>query len=356
MNAQFQYVLGIDISMEKFDTHLIENTLPWQKGGSSTVFENAPKGFGNLRANLRKVTTDFSKILAVMEATGTYYEPLAYELHKLGVAIRVVLPNLSANFAASLNLKSRNDKVDAMMLARMGVERELRPWSPMDPIHRLLRTLSRERKQYMESRSIAKNQLHAVLKSGVLEEKTIARFKKQIALFNELVLEIEAQVKEVLKTNPDVEGKVKLLSTIPGIQTVTAIMLIGETDGFSMISNKKTLISYAGLDVRKHVSGSSVNKRSRISKKGNSHIRGGLFVPSWTARRINPECKALNDRVFASTGLKMKGLVAVMRKMLVQAYFIYKSDLPFDSEYQANKNEKANMTKQNVITKIVNMV
>jgi len=60
-----------------------------------------------------------------IEATGVYYEGLAFFLYDKEKTCHVLLPNKAKKFAESLNLKSKTDKIAAKMLARMGVERLL---------------------------------------------------------------------------------------------------------------------------------------------------------------------------------------------------------------------------------------
>ncbi|MDR0542129.1 MAG: IS110 family transposase, partial [Dysgonamonadaceae bacterium] len=48
-----------------------------------------------------------------MEATGVYYENLAYFLHDQGHPVHVVLPNQSKKYGQSLGVESKTDKIDA---------------------------------------------------------------------------------------------------------------------------------------------------------------------------------------------------------------------------------------------------
>jgi transposase len=52
-------------------------------------------------------------------------------------------------------------------------------------------------------------------------------------------------------------------------------------------------VAYAGLDVREHRSGRSVEARPRISKEGNVHIRRALYMPALVAVRSEPHVGAL---------------------------------------------------------------
>ena len=50
-----------------------------------------------------------------MEATGTYYEELAYSLHENKKTVSVQLAQKVKYFAKSCNLKTKNDKEDSIL-------------------------------------------------------------------------------------------------------------------------------------------------------------------------------------------------------------------------------------------------
>ncbi|HAD13144.1 MAG TPA: IS110 family transposase, partial [Saprospirales bacterium] len=106
-----------------------------------------------------------------------------------------------------------------------------------------------------------------------------------------------------------------------------------ETDGFALFKNKAQLVSFAGYDVVQRESGTSVKGTTRISKKGNSYIRRALYFPALTAVKYEPQFKDFYQRVFEKSFIKMKGYVAVQRKLLVLIYTLYKKEEPYDPQY-----------------------
>lgn len=58
-----------------------------------------------------------------MEATGVYYEELAYFLYQADRQVCVLVPNRVHHWAKSLPIKSKTDAIDARLLARYGLER-----------------------------------------------------------------------------------------------------------------------------------------------------------------------------------------------------------------------------------------
>ena len=74
--------------------------------------------------------------------------------------------------------------------------------------------------------------------------------------------------------------------------------------------------------------------KTKISKKGNSHIRRSLFFPAFTA--VSQKCKPFLDlynRTFERHKIKMKSYVAVQKKLLVIVYTIWKKNVRFTDEY-----------------------
>jgi transposase len=89
-------------------------------------------------------------------------------------------------------------------------------------------------------------------------------------------------------------------------------------------------VAYAGLDPREYNSGSSVHKKTRISKAGNRHLRRALYMPALVAVRREPHFRAYYDHLLARGKTKMQALVAVMRKLLHAIYGMFRQQLPFD--------------------------
>jgi transposase len=97
-------------------------------------------------------------------------------------------------------------------------------------------------------------------------------------------------------------------------------------------------VSFAGLDVVGKDSGTSVKGKSRISKKGNRHLRKALHMPSLNAIRNDERFKAIFVRLVSKHGVKMKATVAVQRKLLEMIYTIWKTEKPYDKEYLQKAN------------------
>jgi transposase len=84
------------------------------------------------------------------------------------------------------------------------------------------------------------------------------------------------------------------------------------------------------LDPRQYTSGSSVHRKTRISKAGNKYLRHSLFMPALVAVQHDPYLGAFYQHLLAKGELKMQALVAVMRKLLHALHALFKKHQPYD--------------------------
>jgi transposase len=267
-----------------------------------------------------------SELYFTMEATGVYYEGLAYFLWREAVGkVQVLLPNKVKNFAKSLDFKSKTDKIDAQILALMGLERFLHQWQPISDNLLELKQLTRERDMLVRSRTAACNRLHAFEHQGKPNKNVIARSKKHISLLDKQAKEIEKEIKTLVNQDDKLKRKFEYLQSIPGVGLLTIATIVAETNGFETFTSIKQLTSYAGLDIKIAESGTWKGK-SRISKRGNSHIRKALYMPSLARVRFDESANAFYENLKERKGKPMIALVAVQRKMLGLMLSLWKNE------------------------------
>lgn len=345
MRKIVKQVCGIDVAKDELVVavgRLYDDLAPELFAGKS--FPNSEKGFTALLNWIGKLTTPLIDTRYVMEATGVYHEKLAYFLYGKARFVSVVLPNKISNYFRTLETKTITDKTISETITRFGLERKLDNWKPASPVYKKLRQLTRERDQLVQSRTIAKNQLHAEQAEVEPSKTTLGRVKKQIAFLDRQEQEIKAELAAILTHNEAVKKKVELITTIPGVGKLTAVTVLAETNGFELIRNKKQLSSYAGLDVKQKQSGTSVKDQPRISKKGNKFLRKSMHLPALSAIRHDERYKAIFARLVAKHGIKMKAAVAVQRKLLELIYIVFKTEKEYEKEYLQKTREQQTAT------------
>ena len=327
-------VVGVDVAQKELVVCLGRMHDDWTSElYSHKTFPNTEKGFMAMVLWVKGQTSEEVTVRFVMEATGVYHESFAYFLNDKGHDLSIVLPNKISNYSRTLTIKTVTDKTASEAIARFGLERKLDNWTRPKKIFKSIRQLTREREQVVQMRTMAKNQLHAEQAEAEPNSSTLTRVKKQIVFLNKQELEIKAEITAVCGQDEKIKETVNLLSSIPGIGQLTAATVLGETNGFELIRNKRQLTSYAGLDVKEKQSGTSVKGKPKISKKGNKYLRKAMHMPALAAIRHDERFKAIFARLVSRHGIKMKAAVAVQRKLLEMMYTIYKTNTVYDKDY-----------------------
>jgi transposase len=317
---------GIDVSKDDMKVALSHLTKEHRVVLCFTrTFPNNAKGFKQLQKWINLKRQPAHEVYFTMEATGVYYEGLAYFLYEQGYCLHVVLPNLAKKYAQSLGLKSKTDKLDAQSLAQMGLERELRLWLPVSPNLLVLKQLTRERDALVRSRTISANQLHAYRHQGKPNKNTIKRSQKLISFLDKQIKLIEKEIKDFVNNDKELKTRMEYLLSIPGVGLLTAATIVAETNGFAAFENIKQLTSYAGLDVCIAESGNWKGK-SKISKRGNSYIRKALFMPSLSKISHDQSTKQFYERLKEKKGVGMMAAIAVERKLLGLMFSLWKKN------------------------------
>jgi len=107
---------------------------------------------------------------------------------------------------------------------------------------------------------------------------------------------------------------------------------LGRARGTAPRQARQAVGRHGRADRRIVQSGSSVNKKPRLSKAGNRSLRMALLMPALSAVRHDPNVKAYTEHLICDRGLKkLQAICAVMRKLLHAIHGMLKTGSPFDS-------------------------
>jgi len=292
-----------------------------------------------LKAFVKWIEKSYDKSIPfslVLEATGVYHEKLLNLLYDLKYKVVLVHPKRAKDFSKTVHVKKVTDKIASKYLATMGLEKKLEPWVKPEKIFRNLKVLTRESSKLQEKIAMVKNELEAEEYRQDENSRTVKRLKAELKLLKKQKLEVVEEIKDLINNDETVKGKAEKLMSIKGVGIHTTSVVIAETDGFSKVNNKRQLVSYSGYDVMNQESGTSVNTPARISKRGNRRIRKAMHMAALASVRHGSN-KELFVRIVGKTGIKMKGVVAAQRKLLVLMYTLWKTDSYFDPTYIVKK-------------------
>ena len=340
MEKRLKQSLGIDVSKLNLSLSLGSlNERLVKEFKSRPDVSNDIKGYKVLLKWLGASVDPEVELLVVLEATGVYHQGIAHYLHDKGYAVCVMQSGRVKRYAQSLDQRSKTDALDSRMLSMLGLERNIRPWHPPSEKLQELKGLSRERSSLLNDRTVEINRQGAIASSVHSNVRALKRHKIRLKLLNTQIEAVEEEMRSLIGDNEELKRKLEYLTSIPGVSFVSAATVIGETLGFESIVNAKQLASYAGYDVVLRESGNYKGK-TRISKKGNSHIRAVLHMPSMTCVRCNPTLKQFYNRLKPNKAKPLVALVAVQRKLLILMYTLWKNEENYDAEFEIKKQQK----------------
>jgi len=144
------------------------------------------------------------------------------------------------------------------------------------------------------------------------------------------IARLTREARKVIAPEPDLAERLALLDSVPGIAETSAIQILAELAVFAPDLEARQWVAYAGLDPREHTSGSSVQKKTRISKAGNKHLRRALYMPALVAVQHDPHLRAFYQQLLDRGKFKRQALVAVRRKLLHAFQGMFKTHQPYD--------------------------
>jgi transposase len=270
------------------------------------------------------------RVRVSLEATGIYSLDLALALDETaGAEVAVLNPRLMHQFAQTLG-RSKTDAADAVALAEYSRRMKFVAWRRPSGAAIELRALSRHLATLSEDHARLRNRSHAANGSATTPRCVREDLKRSLNTLAKRILRLRRQAVALTRQNTELARKFEQLTGIPGIGETSAVQLLGELAGLDPEMTVRQWVALSGLDPAHHVSGSSVHRRSPISRKGNRHLRRALFMPALVGVRFDPYLKAFYLALQQRHKTKMQALIAVARKLLHAIYGIFKSNTPFD--------------------------
>ena len=122
--------------------------------------------------------------------------------------------------------------------------------------------------------------------------------------------------------------EIEILCSIPGIGKWTATSLFLEIGDFKRFKSSNALVAFCGLDPRPEKSGDKVKQRG-ISRRGRSHVRGSLYMPTLAGIKFCPEIQSFYKRLRSKGKPHYLAITACSAKLLRIAYACVLRDSPY---------------------------
>jgi transposase len=329
--AACQHVLGIDVSKAKLDCSLLPALTVSQR--LDKRFDNNLAGMNALMAWLDHKGCTPQATRVVIEPTGVYHEHLTWLIHERGYTVCLINPARLRSYGTAIGVVSKNDTIDAALLARYGATEPLLAWQPPSPAAHMLTALLVRRDALAADLQRNGNRLEKAQCAKATPKAVSASLNKTIHFLQKELAAIEDEIKAHIDSDPSLKQNDQLLQSIKGVGPRVAARMNALLSSKAFLS-AEALACYIGLHPVEHLSGSSVKRRAQMSKRGPAAMRQLLYLPAVTATRCNPHVKAIYTRMIARGACKMSAIGAAMRKLAHLCFGVVHSQRPYDPTWR----------------------
>lgn len=322
------YIIGADLSKKTIDfaSHQLSNHVK---------VENNLTGFNELIRWIKQLNIPVNEVMIVMEHTGLYSYQLEQFLHQKQICFTKVSGLV---IKRSLGLvRGKTDKQDAFKIAQYGEEKASRlvASQPADPFLQRLQILHSTRERLVRNK--------AGLMTAVKEYQQACGLKKSdgiidgqlklIGLLEEQVKKITSEMETIVESQQSLNTNYKLLRSIKGVGQILALAVIIKTSNFTRFNNPRKFACFCGTAPFENSSGTSIRRRTRVSKMADRRMKTLLDLAAKCAIRYDQELRAYYEKRTQNGKSKMSTINVVRNKLLYRIFAVVKRQTPFIENY-----------------------
>lgn len=317
--------IGIDVSKLTLQIYIEGND-------SSIEIDNNEKSLKAFYKDLKKLYKNDKPFVFIYEPTANYSVALTKFCAMNQIYAYVVNTYISSNFAKSLGNRNKTDISNAHMLFNMQIMIDKKDISipVINPTVESLRELVGYYR-FLQKQKVAFKNYNEAATTNKSSNYILSDIKKNIARLQKEQQELINKAKAIIDSDETLKEAFEHITSIKGVGTLVGIFLLHLFLNYPN-ANRQQITALLGLDPITIESGTSIKKRSRISKRGLSMYRGIIFYSILSIVRFNEEFKTfyehLKDRKKHSTTAQ----IAVMRKLILLAHSLYKNNVDYNPE------------------------
>jgi transposase len=327
---KFTNIVGIDMSKLTFDACFYNQGKP----GASKYkkFKNSAEGYIGLVKWLKK-HSDFSQdsVLFSLENAGIYTLPICFFFESEALNYSLI-PGAEIKMSAGIQ-RGKTDKIDALIIAEFALSKPNKAMPTKLPSKHII--------EIQSLLSLRERLLKA--KTAIMVPANEAKKFDMPDIYDQMILVSEETVKHLKGQIKGVEKKIEgiidsqeylvnlydLVTSVPGVGKVIAWHMIVATRGFTTFEGARQFACHAGIAPFPYESGTSVKRRSKVSKLANKKLKTILSMGARSAIRNDPEMKLYALRKIQE-GKNMRLVNNNVRNKLVQRVFaVIKRNSPY---------------------------
>lgn len=308
--------VGIDMAKNDFYACLNDIIEPRK-------FNNDTKGLKSFFAYLKRHDFKKDNTLIGVESTASYHLRLCIASSEEKYPVKIINPLIVKKHNQTDLRRVKNDKKDSRLIRFCLVSGAGYEFIN-DTDAMVLRSLVRQRD------SLVSTKLRLSRQDDDIRYKERCLKQNISPVYREIISVLEEKI-DILKTDLGLYRPKEqyLLKSIPGVGPITAVSFISEVGDIKRFKKPEQLVAYAGLDPRVFKSGTSVDGKGYISKRGNKILRTKLFNAASVAVQHDNDFKTFFKKKVSEGKPYRVALVAVMRKMIHVIHAVWTRGTPY---------------------------
>jgi len=314
MEDQTMFTLGFDVAKDHLDGALTNRS---EQLKTRYQVDNTPTA---IRALLETIQKKHPKLTIGCEATGPYHVPLLTVCLELGVPVRLLNPLRTKTYARTTIRGRKTDPDDALGIARLILRDEGAVVSPATiapaKLYVRLATKAIQQKQAL--------QLQRQFLQRLTHTEAAEAFEPALEALDKLSAELRQTAAQLVD-----EQQCRLLTSITGIGLTLAVSILAEVGDISRFPSSRQLVAYAGLDPRVRQSGTTLNRNTKLTKRGSPELRRSLFLAANVARMYDPELHVCYEARRKRGKSYTESTVAIAQKLCNRIYAVLTRGTPY---------------------------
>jgi transposase len=322
------HIIGADLSKKSIDFATPQ--------AQHIKVSNDPPGYQELMAWIKKQKVNTKDMMIVMEHTGLYSYRLEQFLHAKQISFTKV-PALAIKLSSGI-VRGKNDKVDAIRIARYGSQKRdsLVAEAPVDKFLERLQMLHSTRDRLVRMRAGIVRAVKEFKDScGLKNDDLLIRTQLQlIKNFDHQIAKLEDEIAVIIESEKTLKLNSELLQSITAVGKVVSLATIIKTHNFTRFTNARKFACYCGTAPFENTSGSSIRGKTRVSKLADQDMKRLLDLAAKSAIQYDKELREYYLRRTAAGKSKMSTINIVRNKILYRMFAVVKRQTPFIKDYQ----------------------
>jgi len=309
--------IGIDVGAAMLE-------VAWHRGDSAH-YANRPDAIAAL---VRRLQAQPAITRIVIEPTGGYEKTLVKALRQAQLPVEIIHTTRFKAFRTLVGVKAKSDTSDARLLAAYAAAPDEVRGRKADYLELPEDTIREELAELASRRDQLKHMIHA--EACRLGTVRLAELREMLTAHLEALRAEDKQIHRMMlervRSRADLQRDQRLLRTIKGFGTKSALACIASVPELGRLSNKaaSALIGVAPF-VRQS---GTMNAPARIHG-GRAAVRSILYMAAVAASRHNPVLRTFYQRLIAKGKPPKLALIAVLRRLVVFANAVLKSGQPW---------------------------